>query len=80
MPSMTIKKKPGRRKSPDSKRSLGADRHAHPRKSFHAPQELFAALEAYILATKPQPTDAAVLRLSLERFLEQEGFWPQREK
>lgn len=75
---MAQKKKPGRRPSPDSKRGKGEDRHAHPRKAFHAPAELFDAMAAYIERTKPQPTDAAVLRLALEKFLEGEGLWPPK--
>jgi hypothetical protein len=75
---MSEKKKPGRRPSPDSKRAKGEDRHAQPRKAFHAPQELFDAMAVYIARTKPQPTDAAVLRLALERFLESEGLWPPK--
>jgi hypothetical protein len=50
-----------------------------PRKAFHAPAALFDAMAAYIARTKPQPTDAAVLRLALERFLETEGLWPPKE-
>lgn len=74
------KKKPGRKPSPDSKRSQGVDRHAHPRKAFHAPPELFAAMEKYISETRPSPTEAAVLRIALEEFLEKRGFWPPKEK
>lgn len=71
----TDKKKPGRRPDPNSKRATGADRHAQPRKAFHAPQELFDALERYILDTKPQPTEAASLRAALEEFLTSRGYW-----
>ena len=76
---MSEKKKPGRKPSPDSKRSQGADRHTQPRKAFHAPAALFAALEAYIATTRPQPTEAAVLRVALEEFLEKRGLWPPKE-
>jgi cytochrome c553 len=48
----------------------------HPRKAFHAPAELFAALEQYIVTTRPQPTEAAVLRIALEEFLQRHGLWP----
>lgn len=72
----TDKKKPGRRPDPNSKRATGADRHAQPRKAFHAPAELFAALERYIVGTKPQPTEAASLRAALEEFLARKGYWP----
>lgn len=73
------KKKPGRRPSPDSKRGQGVDRHTRPRKAFHAPAELFAAMEAYILATRPQPTDTQVLITALEEFLAKRGHWPHTE-
>lgn len=73
-------KKPGRKPSPTSKRTQGVDRHANPRKAFHAPAALFAALERYIAEAKPQPTDAAVLRLALEEFLEKRGYWPPKEE
>lgn len=73
------KRKPGRKPSPDSKRAKGEDRHAQPRKAFHGPPELFAALDAYVERTKPQPPEAAVMRLALEQFLEREGLWPPKE-
>lgn len=76
MLGMSAKKKPGRRPDPSSKRQQGEDRHKHPRKAFHAPQEMFAALERYIADRKPQPSEAAALRLALERFLVEEGYWP----
>lgn len=78
MLDMSEKKKPGRRPSPDSKRAQGADRHRHPRKAFHAPADLFAALERYIAETRPQPTDAAVLRDALEEYLCKRGYWPPK--
>jgi len=70
------KKKPGRRPDPEAKRNQPGDRHRQPRKAFHAPAELFAALERYIAETKPQPTEASALRLALEQFLERAGYWP----
>lgn len=73
---MSTEKRRGRPPKPDSKRSQAADRHAHPRKAFHAPEELFTALSKYVLDTKPQTSDAAVLRLALEEFLEKRGYWP----
>jgi hypothetical protein len=75
---MSEKKKPGRKPSPDSKRSKGEDRHAQPRKAFHAPAELFSALEKYVAETRPAPTEAAALRIALEEFLEKRGFWPPK--
>jgi hypothetical protein len=74
------KKKPGRRPNPASKRAQGVDRHQHPRKAFHAPAELLAALERYIADAKPPPTEAAALRLALEEFLEKRGYWPPGRK
>ena len=76
---MSKQKKPGRKPSADGKRTQGTDRHTQPRKAFHAPQDLFDAMAVYIARTKPQPTDAAVLRLALERLLEAEGLWPPKE-
>ena len=73
------KKKPGRKPAPDSKRTLGTDRHTLPRKAFHAPAELFAALDRYATATRPSPTESAVMRIALEEFLEKRGFWPPKE-
>lgn len=73
------KKKPGRKPSPDSKRTQGVDRHTQPRKAFHAAPELFAAMERYILEARPAPSEAAVLRIALEEFLEKRGYWPPKE-
>ncbi len=72
------KRKVGRPRRADSKRSQGVDRHADPRKAFHAPAELFAALEAYREATRPQPSEAECLRTALEEFLRAKGFWPPK--
>lgn len=79
MTAMAQKKKPGRKPDPGSKRSQGVNRHAQPRKAFHAPAGLFAALDGYITDARPQPSEAAVLRLALEQFLEREGRWPPKE-
>lgn len=73
------KKKPGPRPNPDSKRQRGEDRHTDPRKAFHASAALFAALDTYVCTTRPQPTEAAVLRLALEEFLERKGLWPPKD-
>lgn len=35
-----------------------------------------AALDAYIAASRPRPTQTSVLETALERFLEGAGFWP----
>lgn len=47
-----------------------------PRKAFHAPAELFEAMDQYRLATTPQPSEAAILRGALEHFLTVRGYWP----
>lgn len=75
---MPEKKQRGRRKSPDSKRSQGVDRHQNPRKTFHAEPELFAALQDFIDSTKPPPDSSACLRTALEEFLAKRGFWPRK--
>ncbi len=76
----TDKKKPGRRPDPDSKRSKGESRHTKPRKAFHADPELFAAMQEYIDATRPMPTDTQVLITALEEFLKSKGHWPRPKK
>ena len=76
---MSKAKRPGRKPSPDSKRTQGTDRHTQPRKAFHAPAELFAALERYVSESRPAPTEASALRIALEEFLEKRGFWPPKE-
>lgn len=80
MLAMSKAPKRGRPPKPDSKRAQGVDRHAHPRKAFHAPAELFAALARYVADTKPQTSDAGVLRTALEEYLEKRGYWPPKEK
>lgn len=72
--TMTEPKKPKKPKAgtPDRNKS----RHTQPRKVFHAPAELFEALQRYQDATKPTPSDSACIRTALEEFLEKRGFWP----
>jgi hypothetical protein len=72
------KRKPGRPKNPDSKRSKGSNRHKKPRKSFHADPELFAAMDAYRTATRPTPDESEILRTALEEFLVKRGFPPPK--
>lgn len=70
------KKRPGRRKNPESKRSQGADRHTKPRLAFHLDEDLLEAMERYIDATRPRPTTTAVLVTALEEHLKSKGYWP----
>lgn len=70
------KHKPGRRPDPESKRQQGIDRHTQPRKAFHGPPELFAALDRYRAEAKPRPSDSECIRTGLEMFLESKGYWP----
>jgi len=56
------------------------DRHKDPRKAFHAPAELFAALDRYVSQTKPPPSESAALRTALEEFLTNRGYWPPERK
>jgi hypothetical protein len=57
----------GRPKDPNSLRSLGVDRHAQPRKCFHAPDALIARLAAYCKRTKA--SESQVIRDALGEFL-----------
>lgn len=52
------------------------DRHKDPRKAFHAPAALFAALDRYVNEAKPPPSESAALRTALEEFLVNRGYWP----
>jgi hypothetical protein len=66
---------------PSRKPSQGTDRHTQPRKAFHAPQELFDAIQAFIeSAPRPKPTESECFRAAVEEFLEKRGFWPPKEK
>lgn len=56
------------------------DRHRQPRKAFHAPADLFEALEKFIAESRPQPTESECLRTALEQFLESKGYWPPPNK
>jgi len=77
MVGMAKSKKPtGPAPDPNSKRSRGVPRNIHPRKVFHAPQELFTALEKYVATTKPRATESSAIRDALEDYLKARGFWP----
>lgn len=64
------------RKKPDSKRSLGVDRHTQPRLAFHMEQQLYDAFKEHVAGLRPRPNESAVLRLALEQYLESVGAWP----
>lgn len=71
-------KKAGSRKAqsrsrPLSKRSLGVDRHLHPRKSFHAPRPIFEALEKFSKDNELHESD--VQRAALVDFLNRHGYY-----
>lgn len=64
------KRKRGRPRSADSKRSRGVDRHAGVRTVVYLPHPLAARLDAYVAGVAPATTKAAVLRLALETYLD----------
>jgi len=66
------------RRKPNSKRSLGVDRHTKPRLAFHLEPELHEAFRIYVDGLQPQSSDTAVLVLALERYLQSVGFWPPK--
>ena len=76
--TMSAKKKPGRPKGGEGKRSQGSDRHSQPRFAFHLETELLAALGNYCEAQKLKPDRSEVVRLALREYLEREGFWPPK--
>jgi hypothetical protein len=65
---------PKKRNAADRNKS----RHVQPRKAFHGPPDLFAALQAYQDATRPTPSDSECIRTAIEEFLEKRGFWPPK--
>lgn len=73
---MEKKRKPGRPKDPNSKRSRGVSRYASPRESFHLPEELRAAMLRFLGSSRPSFDKSKTLRTALEEFLERRGFWP----
>lgn len=50
--------------------------HRNPRESFHAPAELFEALDRYRNDQRIRPPKSVVMRVALENFLESVGYWP----
>lgn len=75
MPTVQLKQR-GRPRDPDSKRSQGLDRHRQPRKVFHGPPELFAALARYCRSQRFPTDEATVMRAALWEFLERAGYRP----
>jgi hypothetical protein len=65
---------------PDSKRSRGLDRHADPRLTFHAEEELVEALAAYLESLPHAPGRSQVIRDALRAFLKAKGFYPPKKK
>ncbi len=53
------------------------NRHVAPRESFHLPEDLREALEAFIDHSDPKPGKSAVLRSALQDYLSRHGFWPK---
>ncbi len=75
---MSKPKKTGRPRNPESKRSLGVDRHVSPREAFHMEPELHAAFMQYLASVRPTPDKSATLRAALEDFLQARGHWPPK--
>ncbi len=67
------------RKKPNSKRTLGQDRHTKPRLAFHLERALLDALEQCVAATRPRPTNTSVILAALEQYLTERGYWPPKE-
>jgi hypothetical protein len=72
-PAMAARK---RKPHSDAGKRATPGRHIEPRESFHLPQALLDALIRYVDQTRPETTKSAVIRLALEEFLTEAGFWP----
>jgi hypothetical protein len=59
-----------------AKKKQQKDRHAQPRLVFHLSDALLEAFNNYTASLQPKPADSAVLRLALERYLTEVGYWP----
>lgn len=70
------KKTRDRKPDPNSKRSLGVDRHTKPRVVFHVEQALMDAMIAYRQSASPKPSLTAALVAATQDFLRAKGFWP----
>ncbi len=73
---LMAKKKPGRPRDPQSKRSLGVNRYVNPRVVFHLDKALYDELKAYCDSARPRPTMASALEAAVEQFLASVGRWP----
>lgn len=78
MATKTENKRVGRPVDPRSKRSLGLDRHHSPRKAFHAPPDLFKAMERY--AKDKGLCEAVVLRMGLAGLLNEAGYYGEKKE
>jgi hypothetical protein len=76
------KKKPGRPRDPNSKRSLGIDRNTKTRKVFYDEDEIFDLIDLLCSEGEqseelPSPDNASVaVRAALREYLEKRGYWP----
>ncbi len=81
MPTMTEKrKKPGRPRDPESKRSSGADRHTEPRVVVQMEEELVDALENYRDSLPHKPGRSQIIRDLLRDALRSKGHFPPPKK
>lgn len=67
MSTMTAPKKPKQQRKPAKRQGTSHN--------VWLPDELTAALTAYIKATRPRPTVKATVEAALEDFLAAKGFW-----
>lgn len=56
------------------------DRHMQPRVVFHLSDALLDAVNNYTETLQPRPALSAVLRLALEKYLTEVGYWPPSEE
>lgn len=52
-----------------------SDRHKQPKETFHLPAALQTALAEYVASHRPRTTKSDVIRLALEEYLTEKGYW-----
>ena len=69
----------GRKKDPNSKRSLGGSRQTKPKVTFHPPAPLLRIFDKHIETLRPETDRTKMLKMLMEEYLKSNGLWPPPE-